>query len=354
MKKEPRLLRLGVVGLGPVSQAAHLEACRRGRNTELYAICDVAGDLVSSMTALHHPRVAYADFNRMLEDPGVEAVIVATSDAFHVPLAQLALHAGKHVFVEKPLGLDVEACVKLQQSVAGSGRVLQVGLNRRFDPALDYARRFVAEEVGRVDALDAWYCDSIARYTMTGSVQPIPVTSAGARREPRNDRARYLLLTHGSHLLDTAACLGGPLAAVQARRRESLGGYLWSIAIDFANGALGHAHLIVPAAGDFEEGFRVFGEGGSVQGRLALPWYRKAGMVECFSARDATYTRPFAAEGDTYKLQLEAFADTILHGAPQTGASVADGVANLRALVATARSVELRRAVALNEVTGTV
>ncbi|HCC58333.1 MAG TPA: oxidoreductase [Solibacterales bacterium] len=354
MKKEERLLRIGIVGLGPVSQAAHLEACRRGRNTELYAICDLADDLVTRMAALHQPQSTYSNFDRMLEDPRLEAVIVATSDAFHVPLAQLALAAGKHVFVEKPLGLDVEACMDLERLVAASGLVLQLGLNRRFDPALDFARRFVAGEVGKVDALHAWYCDSIARYTMTDSVQAIPVTSAGARREPTDDRARYLLLTHGSHLLDTAACLAGPIEAVQARRREALGGYLWSITIDFANGALGHANLIVPAAGDFEEGFQVFGEGGSVQGRLALPWYRKAGTVDCFSAREGIYRRPFGAEGDTYKLQLEAFADTILHGAPQTGATVADGVANLRALVATARSVESRRVVALSDVSGTV
>lgn len=354
MKKEARLLRIGVVGLGPVSQAAHLEACRRGRNTELYAICDLAEDLVARMTALHQPRVSFTDFQRMLQDPRVEAVLIATSDAFHVPLAQLALAAGKHVFVEKPLGLDVAACEELQRLVASSGLLLQVGLNRRFDPALDYARRFVTAEVGTVDALHAWYCDSIARYTMTDSVQAIPVTSPHARRESRDDRARYLLLTHGSHLLDTAVCLAGPIQAVQARRRQALGGYLWSLAIDFANGALGHASLIVPAAGDFEEGFHVFGEGGSVQGRLALPWYRKAGTVECFSAREGIYRRPFAAEGDTYKLQLESFAGAILQGAPQTGATVADGVANLRALVAAARSVESGRAVALAGVSGTV
>jgi predicted dehydrogenase len=45
MKKEPRLLRVGVLGCGPISQFAHLEACRKARNAELYAICDLAEDL---------------------------------------------------------------------------------------------------------------------------------------------------------------------------------------------------------------------------------------------------------------------------------------------------------------------
>ena len=46
----------------------------------------------------------------MLADPQVEAVIIATADAFHVPLSLQALAAGKHVFVEKPLGTSVEEC----------------------------------------------------------------------------------------------------------------------------------------------------------------------------------------------------------------------------------------------------
>jgi predicted dehydrogenase len=44
MKKEDRLLRVGVLGCGPISQFAHFEACRRARNAELYAICDRATD----------------------------------------------------------------------------------------------------------------------------------------------------------------------------------------------------------------------------------------------------------------------------------------------------------------------
>jgi hypothetical protein len=53
MRKEPRLLRVGVLGCGPISQFAHLEACRKARNAELYAICDVADDLVEKMAAIH-------------------------------------------------------------------------------------------------------------------------------------------------------------------------------------------------------------------------------------------------------------------------------------------------------------
>ena len=68
--KEERLLRVGVLGCGPIAQMAHLDACRKGRNTELYAICDAAADLVEKMAAVHEPAVVYRDYAAMLADPG--------------------------------------------------------------------------------------------------------------------------------------------------------------------------------------------------------------------------------------------------------------------------------------------
>ncbi|MBI4324455.1 MAG: gfo/Idh/MocA family oxidoreductase, partial [Chloroflexi bacterium] len=47
MKKDSRLLRLGILGCGPISQIAHFDAVRKARNAELYAICDVAPDLLA-------------------------------------------------------------------------------------------------------------------------------------------------------------------------------------------------------------------------------------------------------------------------------------------------------------------
>src|SRR5687767_15983414 len=108
MRKEPRLLRVGLLGCGPISQFAHLEACRKARNAELYAICDVAPDLLEKMAAIHEPRTTYSRFEEMLADPKVEAVIIGVADQFHVPLSRQAIAAGKHVLVEKPLGLSIE------------------------------------------------------------------------------------------------------------------------------------------------------------------------------------------------------------------------------------------------------
>jgi predicted dehydrogenase len=357
IQKDERLLRIGVLGCGPISQIAHFDACRKARNAELYAICDLADDLRERMASLHEPQVSYRDYDEMLADPNVEAVLIGVADQFHVPLALKAIDAGKHVLIEKPLGINVAECEELGARVKASHLVLQVGNNRRFDPGIAFAQEFVRAELGQLIALKAWYCDSTHRYTMTDNLQPIVRHSAKAKRpagNPKADKRRYFILTHASHLVDPARYLAGGIVSVRARLSDHCDAFTWFIELELASGALGHLDLTIPVRGDFEEGFQIYGEHGSVKGHVFLPWYHKASVVECFSERDRQFRRPLGEDAFTYKLQIEGFADTILHGKPQRGANVDDGIAAMRALVAISRSVESGHAVRLDQVTGSV
>ena len=357
MQKEERLLRVGVLGAGPIAQAAHFEACRKARNAELYAICDRARDLADKMAVIHEPRQVYHDLDAMLADLLVEAVIIAAADQFHVPLARKVLAAGKHVLVEKPLGVAVEECESLADVLSGSGLILQVGTNKRFDPGFAFAKQFAREELGEMISLKAWYHDSTARYTMTDNLQPILTASAQAARPPGNpkaDKRRYYLLTHGSHLVDTARFFGGAISALRARMVEKADAFCWFVDVEFASGCLGHLDLHIPVRGDFEDGFAISGSRGSIQGRAYLPWYHKSSEVECFSVKDGLYRRPLGADAFTYKLQVEGFAETILHGVPQHGADLSDGAAAVRALAAIARSVESGERILLSQISGAV
>ena len=357
MNKEPQKLRVGVLGCGPISQAAHFTGCRKAYNAELYAICDQAEDLVNKMIAIHEPQVSYLDYDQMLADPQMEAVIVAIADQFHVEAARKAIAAGKHVLVEKPLGVSVEECEELQAQVRESGLVLQVGNMKRFDPGIAFARHFIQEEMGQMLALKAWYCDSTYRYILTNNLQPIIVSSSKARRpvgNPKADKNHYYLLTHGSHLVDTARFLGGEITSLACRLVEKFGAYCWFVAVEFADGSVGHLDLTVAVRMDWHEGFQVYGEYGSVIGKTYNPWYMRASDVECFSIRNDQYHRILGEDAHFYKLQIEGFADTILHKAPMRGADIVDGTAAIRALVAISRSVETGKWVQLADMAGGV
>ena len=352
-----RRLRVGVLGAGQIAQAAHLEACRKARNAELYALCDAAEDLLGLVADAHRPQVTYTDYDRMLADPKVDAVIVAVADQFHVPMALEALEAGKHVLVEKPMGVTVGECETLAAAVAASGLVLQVGTMRRFDPNVAYARTFIAEEIGEVLAMRAWYCDSAYRREMTDTVQPLAFTSQAAVRpqgDPKADRRRYYLLGHASHLVDTARFLCGDIVSVRAQLAEKYGAFSWFVSTQLAGGGIGHLDLTVSVRMDWFEGFHVYGEHGSVVARAFQPWYLRAAEVECFSDGDRSYHRPLGADSQVFRRQVEGFADTILDGAPQTGAGAQDGLAVARALAAIDRSLATGETVALADVAGAV
>lgn len=357
MASEARLLRIGVLGCGPIAQAAHFESCAKARNAALYAICDVAPDLVERMREAHRPARAFTDYDAMLADPDLEAVIVATADAFHADHACLALEAGKHVLCEKPLATSVEDAERLRDAVRRSGRVFQVAHMRRFDPGIEAIHDFVHNGLGGMVGFKGWYCDSTHRYTMTEALQPLIVRSASSRMPPSNpkaDRQRYLMLAHGSHLLDLARHLAGDIVAVRARYSDRFGIFSWFIEADFASGCLGQLDLTVPVRMDWHEGLQIYGERGSVVAKIYSPWYFRASDVELFSEQDATFRRPLGADGHHYRRQVEGFSDVVLNGAPQRGATINDGVASVRAMAAVAASVRTGHAVRLEDVEGSV
>lgn len=353
--KQDRLLRVGVLGCGPIAQAAHFESCTKAANAELYAICDVADDLRDRMAATHAPRRSYNDYAKMLADAELEAVVIATSDAFHVPAALMALQAGKHVLCEKPLAVSVEEAESLGGAVAASGCVLQVGHMKRYDAGLQAAKRFIDGEMGQMVALKAWYCDNTHRYAMTDAVQPLMVTSKNARKpvdNPKADLDRYYMLAHGSHLVDTARYFAGEIVAVDARLLNRAGIRCWFVDVEFANGVLGHLDLTVAVRMDWHEGFQIYGEQGSVLGKTYNPWYYKSSEVDIFRESDGATHRVLGADGHFYRRQLEGFAATILNGVPQSGADIEDGIASVRAMVAIAQSAREGRPVKLADVAG--
>ena len=352
-----RTINIGILGCGPIAQAGHFESVTKARNTKLHAVCDVASDLAERFAIAHGAEKTFLSYQDMLDDPQLDAVIIATADSFHVPAALAALSAGKHVLCEKPLGVSLEEVARLEAAVAASGLKLQVGHMKRFDQGLQSARHFIDAEMGEMLAFKAWYCDSTHRYAMTDAVQPLIVRSAAQRRpdkDPKADLERYYMLAHGCHLVDMARYLCGEIVEVQARHLQRFGAHSWFVDVAFASGALGHLDLTVAVRMDWHEGFQLYGENGSVLGRIFNPWLFRSSEVDIFREATGSSSRILGADGHVYRRQLESFADSVLDDTPVKGADVTDGVASVRAMLAIRQSARTGRPVKLCDVSGAV
>ncbi len=86
----------------------------------------------------------YRDFHDLLDRPDIDAVLIATGDRWHAPASMMAARAGKDVYSEKPCGLTIELCQKLDDTIRQTGRVFQAGTQRRsvanFQAAVNLAR----------------------------------------------------------------------------------------------------------------------------------------------------------------------------------------------------------------------
>jgi predicted dehydrogenase len=323
----------------------------------LRAVCDADESLARRFGGFYDAERIYLNYDDMLADGCVDAVIIAVSDAFHVPAAMKALAAGKHVLCEKPVGTNIEEVEALARKIAETGLVFQVGHMLRFDPGIEAAHAFIRDEIGELLALKAWYCDSTHRYTMTDAVQPLPRFGSRALKpagDPKADRSRYYMLAHGCHLADLARYLCGPITAVHARLSQRFGAYCWFVDTEFENGTLGHLDLTVSVRMDWHEGFQIYGEHGSAIGKIFNPWYYKASEVDIFRERDATTHRVLGADGHFYRRQLEGFAEVVLEGAPMRGASIEDGLASVRAMAAIAESARTGQRVLLADAHGEI
>ena len=128
-------LRIGLVGAGLVGQAAHAHYLWDERERfELVALADPS----AAVRAAVGDRYGIAERHAAIEDLlglGLDAIVVGVPDAFHADVACRGLEAGLHVLCEKPLALSLAECDRIAAARDASGRVLQVGTMKRFDPA---------------------------------------------------------------------------------------------------------------------------------------------------------------------------------------------------------------------------
>jgi predicted dehydrogenase len=132
-------VRIGLLGCGPIAQNAHLPAIEKARDVHLQAIADTDPALRTQVGQRYGVETIYESGDQLFADANVDLVVLAVGDRLHVPLAAQAVEAGKHVLVEKPLGISTQECEKLRFLVPPD-RIFAVGCNRRFLPGVRAAK----------------------------------------------------------------------------------------------------------------------------------------------------------------------------------------------------------------------
>jgi len=145
-----RPVKMAVIGTGRMGSVHCRNITRHIPEAELVALCDIWLEVAQAVAAeLGIDRVV-RDYHDLLADPQIEAVLIATTTTTHDFIIKDAALAGKQIFCEKPLALELDKIDSALAVVKKAGVKLQVGFNRRFDHNFQKIREVVSSgEMGR-------------------------------------------------------------------------------------------------------------------------------------------------------------------------------------------------------------
>ena len=150
-------ISVGLIGCG--ARSRELQPPFQKLNGPLTAVCDVWRTRAEQSQAQAPGSKLFDDHRRLLEMPGLDAVIVATPDHWHERIAIDALHAGKDVYVEKPLTLAIEEGPRIIQAARMNNRICQVGAQQRSGSHYIQARDEYIKKLGKITFVRTWWTD---------------------------------------------------------------------------------------------------------------------------------------------------------------------------------------------------
>ncbi|HEV7813795.1 MAG TPA: Gfo/Idh/MocA family oxidoreductase [Janthinobacterium sp.] len=154
-------LRIGIAGLGRLGQRHAANLAQRVPNAAVVAACSpLAAEREWARAALGIAN-GYADYAAMLAHPGLDAVFLVTPTALHAAQIIQALQAGKHVFCEKPLSLDMADCLRVEAEAARHPQLkVMIGFVRRFDASYrDAVAKIRSGLIGKPYLVRSQTCD---------------------------------------------------------------------------------------------------------------------------------------------------------------------------------------------------
>jgi predicted dehydrogenase len=170
---ELRSINVGIAGLGWPGER-HAEAIGASPLGNLYAACDLNPERLAAFADTFRPEKLFTNFEEMLRDPALHAVVIGLPNSLHYPFSLKSLEAGKHVICEKPPTMNAPQMQALHDKALNCGRIYYFGRQMRFSPAMETAKRIISErrlgEIyfaetmwvrarGTPSGIDGWFTD---------------------------------------------------------------------------------------------------------------------------------------------------------------------------------------------------
>jgi myo-inositol 2-dehydrogenase/D-chiro-inositol 1-dehydrogenase len=141
-------VRIGSVGLGRLGLRHAENITSKIQNAELFALCDVDRLKLDQTAGRLGVKRRFTTFEELIACKDIDAVVLVSPSALHTRQIAAALDAGKHVFSEKPLGVNVAECKAAEKAVeAHPEKVFMLGFMRRFDESYQYAHDKVSSGI---------------------------------------------------------------------------------------------------------------------------------------------------------------------------------------------------------------
>jgi predicted dehydrogenase len=248
------VIRAAIVGLGRWGQ--NLVASVQGQSD---AIRFVAGATRTPEKARgfagKHGIPLYENYEKLLADPAIDAVVLATPHTLHAGQIVAAAKAHKHVFVEKPFALSLRDAEAALRACAENKVTLAIGYNWRFQPALQEIKRMLGDDgrLGKLLHMEGNFCGpSVYRY------------ESEHWRQSREEGPAGGMTGRGVHLVDAMLCLSGRIASVYAQSRRAVRDFgvddTTSMLFRFASGATAYLGTVIATAETWR--LQVFGSNG--------------------------------------------------------------------------------------------
>jgi UDP-N-acetyl-2-amino-2-deoxyglucuronate dehydrogenase len=306
-------VRVVLVGAGWIG-AHHGENVLRNPHAELSGVCDPDPGKAKAFVERAGGRArAYARLEDALREPEVDAVVIATPNALHAGQAVAAAQAGKHIYLEKPMGITLESCRQAARAVAKAGVKCRLGYHRRFNPLVIHARQLIAEgKMGELVLAESDYF-----HYVPGDLDIWEWLG-------KTDIAGSLIHAGTGHNVDLLRYFCGEVAEVSCfkdirmpRTTQIQTEDIAILNLRFEGGALGRVGLFLGPILPFTFTLRLFGTRGSLDNERiwldSIPRFAESGHGEdCIRLPKAwIWDNVQGGVSETWRASLDAFVDDV-------------------------------------------